>query len=163
MWSDRGPRGDCGGARLRGRRRAGDAVEVRPRLGGAVYSFEREGLQMDNGQHVFLRCYTAYRALLARLGSDGGVDVQPRLEIPVVSPGGAVSVLRRSSLPAPLHLAGALLRYPHLTVAERVGAARAALALGRLDPDAPELDRRTLASGWPRTARARGRWRRCGT
>ncbi len=119
-------------------------VEVRPRLGGAVYSFEREGLAMDNGQHVFLRCYAAYRALLARLGSDGGVFVQEHLEIPVVSPGAAVSVLRRSALPAPLHLAGALLRYPHLTVAERVGAARAALALGRLDPRAPELDRRTL-------------------
>ena len=55
-----------------------------------------------------------------------------------------MSVLRRSALPAPLHLAGALLRYPHLTVAERVGAARAALALGRLDPGAPELDRRTF-------------------
>ena len=119
-------------------------VEVRPRLGGAVYSFEREGLQMDNGQHVFLRGYAAYRALLARLGSDGGVFVQGRLEIPVVSPGGAVNVLRRSALPAPLHLAGALLRYPHLTVAERVGAVRAALALGRLDPRAPELDRRTF-------------------
>jgi hydroxysqualene dehydroxylase len=119
-------------------------VEVRPQLGGAVYSFEREGLQMDNGQHVFLRCYTVYRALLARLGSDDGVFVQPRLEIPVVSPEGRVSVLRRSSLPVPLHLAGALLRYPHLTVAERAGAARAALALGRLDPRAPELDRRTF-------------------
>ncbi len=119
-------------------------LEVRPRLGGAVYSFEREGLQMDNGQHVFLRCYAAYRTLLARLGSERGVFLQPRLEIPVASPGGAVSVLRRSSLPAPLHLAGALLRYPHLTVTERVGAARAALALGRLDPRAPELDRRTL-------------------
>jgi squalene-associated FAD-dependent desaturase len=119
-------------------------VEVRPQLGGAVYSFERDGLQMDNGQHVFLRCYAAYRALLARLGSDAGVFVQRRLEIPVVSPGGAVSVLRRTSLPAPLHLAGALLRYPHLTVAERVGAARAALALGRLDPGTLELDRRTF-------------------
>jgi hydroxysqualene dehydroxylase len=122
-------------------------VEVRPRLGGAVYSFEREGLAMDNGQHVFLRCYTAYRALLARLGSDGGVFVQGRLEIPVVSLGGRVSVLRRSALPAPLHLAGALLRYSHLSVAERVRAGRAALALGRLDPGAPELDRRTLG-GW---------------
>ncbi len=119
-------------------------VEVRPRLGGAAYSFEREGLRMDNGQHVFLRCCTAYRALLERLGSERGVFLQPRLEIPVVSPGGSVSVLRRSSLPAPLHLAGALLRYPHLTVRERMGAARAALALGRLDPGAPELDRRTM-------------------
>jgi squalene-associated FAD-dependent desaturase len=119
-------------------------LEVRPRLGGAAYSFEREGLEMDNGQHVFLRCCTAYRALLERLGSVGGVFVQPRLEIPVVSPGGRMTVLRRSDLRAPLHLAGALLRYRHLTVRERLGAARAALALGRLDPSAPVLDRQTL-------------------
>jgi uncharacterized protein with NAD-binding domain and iron-sulfur cluster len=119
-------------------------LEVRPRLGGAVYSFEREGLRMDNGQHVFLRCCTAYRALLARLGGDRGVSLQRRLEIPVVSPGGKVTVLRRSNLRAPLHLAGALLRYRHLTLRERVGAARAALAIGRLDPRAPELDRRSM-------------------
>ncbi|MFI5004469.1 MAG: hydroxysqualene dehydroxylase HpnE [Solirubrobacterales bacterium] len=119
-------------------------LEVRPQLGGAAYSFEREGLRMDNGQHVFLRCCTAYRALLARTGGERGVFVQPRLEIPVVSPGGEVSVLRRSALRAPLHLAGALLRYRQLSVRERLGAARAALALGRLDPGAPELDRRTL-------------------
>ena len=44
-------------------------VEVRPRLGGAAYSFERDGMVLDNGQHVFLRCCTAYRALLDRLGT----------------------------------------------------------------------------------------------
>ena len=44
-------------------------VEVRRRLGGAAYSFERDGLQLDNGQHVFLRCCLAYRALLEWLGS----------------------------------------------------------------------------------------------
>ncbi len=119
-------------------------VEVRPRLGGAAYSFERDGLRVDNGQHVFLRCCTAYRALLARLGGARGVFVQPRLEIPVVSRGGEVTVLRRSGLPAPLHLAGALARYRRLTVAQRLRAGRAALALGRLDPRAPGLDERTL-------------------
>jgi squalene-associated FAD-dependent desaturase len=120
-------------------------VEVRPRLGGAVYSFEREGLPIDNGQHVFLRCCHAYRGLLARLGSEQRVRVQRCLEIPVVSPGGEMTVLRRSTrLPAPLHLAGALLRYQHLSVPERVRAAWAARALGRLDPSDPELDRRTL-------------------
>ena len=62
-------------------------VEVRRRLGGAAYSFERDGLQMDNGQHVFLRCCTAYRGLLERLGSGGLVALQPRLEIPVLAPG----------------------------------------------------------------------------
>jgi squalene-associated FAD-dependent desaturase len=107
-------------------------VEVRRRLGGAAYSFEREGLHMDNGQHVFLRCCVAYRGLLARLGSESHVYVQPRLEIPVLKPGAAAARLHRTSLPAPLHLAGALLRYPHLSRRERLGAARAALALTRL-------------------------------
>jgi squalene-associated FAD-dependent desaturase len=107
-------------------------VEVRRRLGGAAYSFEREGLEMDNGQHVFLRCCLAYRALLGRLGSDRLVHVQPRLEIPVLKPGSEPVLLRRSSLPAPLHLAGALARYRHLTPAQRLGAARAALGLMRM-------------------------------
>jgi squalene-associated FAD-dependent desaturase len=107
-------------------------LEVRRRLGGAAYSFERDGLQMDNGQHVFLRCCEAYRGLLARLGSEHLVSVQPRLEIPVLKPGSAPLTLRRSSLPAPAHLAGALARYRHLTLLQRLGAARAALALRRL-------------------------------
>jgi hydroxysqualene dehydroxylase len=121
-------------------------LEVRPRLGGAVYSFERDGLRIDNGQHVFLRCFAAYRALLARLGSDSGVWLQRRMEIPLVRPGGELTALRRSGLPAPLHLAGALLRYRMLTVRQRVAAARAALALGRLDPRDPALDRLTLGA-----------------
>jgi glycine/D-amino acid oxidase-like deaminating enzyme len=123
-------------------------LEIRPRLGGAAYSFERDGLWLDNGQHVFLRCCTAYRALLARLGSTGRVSIQRRLEIPVLSLGGRRVVLRRSGLPAPLHLAGALARYPHLTVAQRVRAARAALMLARLSPQVA-LDRERSAGEAP--------------
>jgi hydroxysqualene dehydroxylase len=108
-------------------------LEVRPRLGGAAYSYERDGLWLDNGQHVFLRCCTAYRALLERLGSSGRVSIQERLEIPVLSPGAKRALLRRSRLPAPLHLAGALARYPYLSPLQRLGAARAALALARVD------------------------------
>jgi squalene-associated FAD-dependent desaturase len=98
---------------------------------------------MDNGQHVFLRCCTAYRGMLRRLGSEHLVRVQPRLDIPVLKPGAPAARLRRGSLPAPLHLAGALARYPHLSPAQRLGAARAALALMRIDatpqgPDAQE-------------------------
>jgi hydroxysqualene dehydroxylase len=119
-------------------------VDVRRRLGGAAYSFERDGLRIDNGQHVFLRCCTAYRGLLARLGSERGVVVQRRLEIPVLSPGQEPIVLRRGRLPAPLQLAGALMRYRHLTLAQRLRAARAAVALGRLDPDDEALERETL-------------------
>ena len=120
-------------------------VEVRPRLGGAAYSVSREGLEMDNGQHVFLRCCTAYRGLLERLGSTQKVSVQPRLRIPVLRPGHEPYVLRRGPLPPPLHLAHALLRYPHLTLRERLATARAAVGLMRLSPqDAHALEGLTL-------------------
>lgn len=115
-------------------------VEVRRRLGGAAYSVGRDGLEMDNGQHVFLRCCHNYRRLLARLGSDHLVHLQPRLSIPVLSPGLPPTRIARSRLPAPLHLAGALASYPRLSLPERLGAARAALALARLDPEDPALD-----------------------
>ncbi|MGA7703281.1 MAG: FAD-dependent oxidoreductase, partial [Solirubrobacteraceae bacterium] len=130
---------------------AGAAVtllEVRPRLGGAAYSFQRGGLWLDNGQHVFLRCCIAYRALLERLGSGARVAIQERLEIPVLRPGAKPTMLRRSGLPAPLHLAGALARYRHLSPLRRLSAASAALALSRLDlgeaSEKERLDRRTL-------------------
>jgi squalene-associated FAD-dependent desaturase len=119
-------------------------LEVRRRLGGAAYSFEREGLEMDNGQHVFLRCCVAYRALLARLGSEAQVSVQSRLEIPVLKPGSPTVRLRRGRLPAPLHLAGALMRYRHLSLSERLGAARAAVALMRLSPARERPDEQTF-------------------
>ena len=121
-------------------------VEVRPRLGGAAYSFERDGLWLDNGQHVFLRCCTAYRALLERLGTSADTVLQERLAIPVLAPGRRLAWLRRSGLPAPLHLAGSLLRYRHLRPSERIGAARAALALRQIDPQDPEIDERSFGA-----------------
>lgn len=119
-------------------------LEVRPRLGGAAYSVRRDGLTIDNGQHVFLRCCIAYRALLARLGSVGLTRVQGRLEIPVLSPGGRRGTLRRNRLPAPLHLAGALLSHRPLSLRERLSAAVAAAAIGRIDPSDPAIDEQTL-------------------
>lgn len=40
----------------------------------------------------------------------------------------------------PFHLAAGLVGYPHLSLSERASVGRAALALGRLDPDDPALD-----------------------
>jgi hydroxysqualene dehydroxylase len=128
---------------------AGAAVtllEARPRLGGATFSVEKGGLWLDNGQHVFLRCCTAYRDLVRRLGVEGDVVLQPRLEIPVLAPGGKAAWLRRSGLPAPLHLAPSLLRFRHLSARERVRLGPAVLALRRLSLDDPALDAQTFGS-----------------
>jgi hydroxysqualene dehydroxylase len=121
-------------------------LESRPRLGGAAYSVQRHGLQVDNGQHVFLRCCTAYRELLGRLGALGGVTLQSRLAIPVLAPGCKPVWLRRSALPAPTHLAPALIRYRVLGVRERIAAARAMAALRSVDPDDPAADARAFGA-----------------
>jgi squalene-associated FAD-dependent desaturase len=128
---------------------AGEGAEVtllesRGRLGGAAYSFMRDGLRVDNGQHVFLRCCTAYRELLKRSGADGMVTLQPRLRIPIVGPDGRQYVLQRSDAPAPLQLAGALARYRLLSVADRLAVARAMTALRRIDPNDPATDLRAF-------------------
>lgn len=129
---------------------AGRAVtlfEATPRLGGMTYSFRRGELDIDNGQHVFLRCCTAYRALLHRLGVADLVTLQPRLNIPVGSPGSTRLVrLRRTNLPAPLHLAGALARYAPLPPVERLAFVRAALALRRVDPSDPATDEQSFGA-----------------
>ena len=119
-------------------------LEARGWLGGATFSIERDGLWMDNGQHVFLRCCSAYRSFLARLGVESDAVLQDRLEIAVLEPRRRPARLRRSGLRAPFHLAGALARYRALSARERVAAARAGRALGGLDPADPELDRRTF-------------------
>jgi squalene-associated FAD-dependent desaturase len=126
---------------------AGAAVtllEVRPRLGGAAYSFQRDGLWLDNGQHVFLRCCNEYRQLLHRLGSAADTTLQDRLTIPVLMPGGRTAWLRRSGLPAPLHLASALARYQPLRARERVAAAIAARDLAKVDPASVRADRQSF-------------------
>ena len=135
--------------------RAGASVtllESRGRLGGAAYSFTRDGIRADNGQHVFLRCCSAYRELLEELGASDLVTLQPRLEIPVLAPDGRRAVLRRSGLPAPLHLGGTLLRYRFLTPRERLGVARAMAALKKIDYDDPATDARSFGD-WLREHR----------
>ena len=119
-------------------------LESRGRLGGAAYSFTRNGIHADNGQHVFLRCCTAYRGLLEQLEAMSSVTLQPRLEITVLAPQNERAMLRRSALPSPLHLAGALARYPFLTVRERIGVARAMYRLRSVNPDDGRADARAF-------------------
>jgi squalene-associated FAD-dependent desaturase len=119
-------------------------LESRGRLGGAAYSFTREGLHLDNGQHVFLRCCTAYTGLLERLEATELVTMQSRLRIPVLAPGGRRAQLARSELPAPLHLARSLLGYDLLSRRERLSVARAMAALRRVNIDDPACDGRAF-------------------
>ncbi|MHC0431454.1 hydroxysqualene dehydroxylase HpnE [Streptomyces sp. O3] len=131
-------------------------LEGRPRLGGLAFSFQRGELTVDNGQHVYLRCCTAYRWFLDRVDGAALAPLQHRLDVPVLDPESPVTTangrgprlgrLRRTGLPVPLHLAASLSTYPHLSLAERAGVGRAALALKNLDPADPALDDQDFGS-----------------
>jgi squalene-associated FAD-dependent desaturase len=117
-------------------------LEARARLGGATWSTRRFGLEIDNGQHVFLRCFAAYRGFLRRLGVEDCVMLQPRLAVPVAAPGRPCAWIRRHRLPSPAHLAPSLLRFRHLAPGARLHAARSARRLAALDLADPRLDAR---------------------
>ncbi|ANB09717.1 phytoene dehydrogenase [Streptomyces ambofaciens] len=125
-------------------------LEGRPRLGGLAFSFQRGDLTVDNGQHVYLRCCTAYRWFLDRIGGTALAPVQERLDVPVVDlarpAGRRLGRLRRDALPVPLHLGRSLATYPHLSLAERAAVGRAALALKGLDLTDPALDTQDFGS-----------------
>ncbi|MFI1710581.1 hydroxysqualene dehydroxylase HpnE [Streptomyces griseoruber] len=125
-------------------------LEGRPRLGGLAFSFRRGDLTVDNGQHVYLRCCTAYRWFLDRIEGAALAPLQNRLDVPVVDvarpEGRRLGRLRRDALPVPLHLGRSLAAYPHLSLAERARVGRAALALKGLDLADPALDTQDFGS-----------------
>jgi len=123
-------------------------LETKPWLGGATCSFTRDGLIVDTGQHIFLRCCAAYRGLLDRLGVTGSTRLQDRFDVTVLRPGQPAdrppARLRRTVLPGPLHMSSSLARYSLLSIAERAQTTRAALAMKRLDPADPAVDGQRL-------------------
>ncbi len=101
--------------------------ERRPFLGGRAWSVPLRpgGPEVDNGQHVILRCCTAFLDLVRRIGGERDVTVQDRLDIPFLDGRGRLARLRAAPLPSPLHLLPALLRFHPLSVCERLGILRA--------------------------------------
>ena len=114
-------------------------VEKRPFLGGRAFSFRdpETGQEVDNGQHVFLGCCSAYIGFLERLGVLDRTARQDRLRVPVVDPDGHVGVIGAFPwLPAPLHLLPSFLAYPHLGWRDKLRAMAAFLRIWRTDRNA---------------------------
>ena len=129
--------------------------EARPRLGGAdlLLPARRADRRQRPARLPALLHRLPRPARPARRGRPRRPAGPPRH--PGRSPRRAPRRLRRSGLPAPLHLLPALPRYRLLSPAERLRACGAALALRRLDPADPALDRtESRRAGWPRTGRA---------
>ncbi len=112
---------------------AGHEVELFERsrlLGGRATSFVIDGVEVDNGQHVFLHCCDAFEDFARRAGMGDMLRVQDRFEAVVIDRGKA-SRLRAAPLPAPWHLVASFMRFGHLSVSSKAGIARAFAAASR--------------------------------
>ncbi|MGA2409424.1 MAG: hydroxysqualene dehydroxylase HpnE [Candidatus Binataceae bacterium] len=115
-------------------------LESKPALGGRAYSFidTDTGDFVDNGQHVLMGCYRETLAFLERIGTRDQLIVHPNLAIAMLDGSGKLAMLRTARLPGPLHMAGAILRYRHLSLGERfrlMAAGRRLMRLWKHDRD----------------------------
>ncbi|MFN3650437.1 MAG: hydroxysqualene dehydroxylase HpnE [Armatimonadota bacterium] len=117
--------------------------------GGRASSYEAQetGEVVDNCQHVLMRCCTN----LLRFYRDAGVEDRVRWtgRLRFLEPGGRVSVLGGSRLPAPFHLMPSFFRLRFLSPADKWAIANAFMSM--LHRPAPEPD--APMSDWLRSTR----------
>ena len=103
--------------------------EARPTLGGAVQTLpEREGdpdPPPDNGQHIALGACEEYLGFLRRIGCEDDLARLP-LALPVIDERGRVATIRPGL--------GALLRYSHVSLTDRLRILRLLARPTRLEP-----------------------------
>ena len=106
-------------------------LERRGVLGGRAYSFREpeSGAVVDNGQHLFMRCYRETLAFLGRLGTADRIAFEPRLDVAFVGEGGAAARFTCPALPAPLHVLVGLLRFGGVPARDRLALVRGGMAL----------------------------------
>ncbi len=115
--------------------------EKRPYLGGRASSYVHPGTGeiIDNCQHVLLGCCTSLVDFYRRIGVADKIRWYDRLTF--IEPGGRASTMEPSFLPSPFHNAPAFLRFSALSVPDKLGIARAMLAIV---PGGPADDGRTF-------------------
>ena len=96
-------------------------LERRPFLGGRAYSFEDKetGVEVDNGQHVFVGACNEYQEFLQKIGAQDNVRMPKRLDAPVLR-NGKMSRLKANGLPGSFANIKALLFYGHLSPAAKL-------------------------------------------
>ncbi len=93
-------------------------------LGGRARGVEVNGTMLDNGQHILLGAYTDTMRLLRQVGIDPNAAL---LNLPLqmrYPPGSGGMDFVAPRLPAPFHMAVALLRATGLTIADKMSLAR---------------------------------------
>jgi len=109
-------------------------LERRPYLGGRASSYQHPGTEeiVDNCQHVLLGCCTNLIDFYRRLGVADKIQWFERLNF--IEPGGRISVIQASPLPAPFHNAPSFARAAFLDIADKDAIARGLFFLAMSPP-----------------------------
>jgi squalene-associated FAD-dependent desaturase len=99
--------------------------EKRPFLGGRASSYEHPGTGeiVDNCQHVLFRVCTNLVEFYERIGVANQIRWFDRMNF--IEPGGRISVMKSSLLPAPVHTAPSFFRFSFLSAADKLAVTRA--------------------------------------
>ena len=103
--------------------------EKRPFLGGRASSYQHPGTGevVDNCQHVLFRICTNLIEFYHRIGVLDQIRWFDQMNF--IEPGGRISVMKSSFLPAPLHTAPSFFNFSFLSVADKLSIARALVPL----------------------------------
>ena len=131
-----------------------DLFESRRFLGGRATSYELPGDDpsgsIDNCQHVLLRCCVNLLDFYGRLAVSA--DIRFYREFVFLEPGGRASTLHAGPLPAPFHFTGSFASLKFLGLRDKLGIARAMLAIRRERLTRTDLDRISMLE-WLREKR----------
>jgi len=108
--------------------------EKRPFLGGRASSYEHPGTGeiVDNCQHVLFRVCTNLIEFYERIGVADQIRWYDQMNF--IEPGGHISVMKSSFLPAPLHTAPSFFGFSFLSLADKLAVARALTPLTLGEP-----------------------------
>jgi squalene-associated FAD-dependent desaturase len=103
--------------------------EKRPFLGGRASSWEHPGTGevVDNCQHVLFRVCTNLVEFYERIGVANQIRWFDQMNF--IEPGGRISVMKSTFLPAPMHTAPSFLNFSFLSAADKLSIARALVPL----------------------------------
>ena len=103
--------------------------EKRPFLGGRASSYEHPGTGevVDNCQHVLFKVCTNLVKFYERIGVADRIRWFDQMNF--IEPGGRISVMKSSPLPAPLHTSPSFLRFSFLSAVDKLAITRALVPL----------------------------------
>lgn len=116
--------GLAAGVELSDRGYSVELLERRNRLGGRAYSLidSKTGDTIDNGQHLFMRCYRATVAFLEKIGCLDRLKFQDRLRVDFLDRENGFIAFECANFFPPLHILAGLFRMKGLTAGDKLRA-----------------------------------------